>query len=83
MITTFVCQGYSLVTVMHGLNMVIFYKVDIIFWKDIDSRIRYTERILKVSALNNFESVLFSCKETVAEEDGAKWTLGDAKSVSM
>ena len=51
-------------------------------WK-IHSRIRYTEHILKASALKKFKSFLLSYKETVDDDAGNNWTTGEAKSVFM
>ena len=50
---------------------------------DVKKTINYTERILKGSALNKYRQVLVDCKqlENVLAVD--KWTLGQAKSVTI
>ena len=49
----------------------------------VDKIVNYTQHLLRVPALNKYNTVLAECKESAQGVDGDQWTLGLAKDVTM
>ena len=73
----------SIISAMHDLMAGVFEHIYFTSILDIGLRIKYTERILRVSALNKFLQVLLECKESSKRLYGDQWSLGSAKNVTM
>ena len=83
MILNFDYEGPAVVNEMSDLIVGISDHLDTTPSLDIDFRVKYIERILKRATLNNFISVLVSCKENITYEAGYIWTMGEVKNVPM
>ena len=49
---------------------------------DVDTRVSYTQRLLRVSLIKKYKTILAECKETARGIGGYQWKLGEAKYVT-
>ena len=68
---------------MRDLTVGIFYHLDITDKTDVDKRVKYTERILEVTAPNKCRAILLVCKETTERYTIYQWTFREAKDINM
>ena len=68
---------------MRDLTVGVFEHLDITSKIDLDIIIKYTEHILRGSALEKNRQVLLVCKESSRGFSGNIWTIGADKSVTM
>ena len=76
-------EGPTVINVMRDLIVIVFEHLVIMSKKDLDLRIKYTERILRNSTLKKFRQVLLTCKDAARGLVGNQWTLRAAKNMTM
>ena len=67
---------------MRNLTAGVFEHLEIISPTDMDKRLAYKQRILRVDALKKYREVLMTCKQSAKELAGDEWTLGDMDSLA-
>ena len=72
LIDTFDHEGPALVNVMRDLTSRVFDHLGITFPMDVDQRLAYKQRILRVAALKKYKVVLVDCKQSAKDLAGDK-----------
>ena len=72
-----------MICVMHNLTVGVFKILEITSNIDFDKSINYTQRILRVTALNKYKQVLAECKELMKGLAIYQKTLGATNNVTM
>ena len=81
-IDTFDHERTAVVNAMRDLTIGVFEHLDIPSHMDMDQRVAYTQRIIVVSALKNYKSVLVECKPLENYIVGYTWDLVLLKEIS-
>ena len=69
-------EGPVVVRAMRALPVGVCEHLKITSPMDVDKRLAYIQRILRVSALSKYREVLVTCKHSSKEIVGDEWTLG-------
>ena len=72
-----------MISVMHNLTVGLFENLEITSVMNVDVRVKYTELILRVPALNKYIQVLAEFKYLVKGLVGYQCTLGSEKGFTM
>ena len=75
-------EGPAVVSAMHDLTVGVFDHLDITSSTNVDRKVAYTQRILRVAALKKYRAVLVEQKQSDKELTGDKWELGELKGLS-
>ena len=76
-------EGPTMINAIRNLTVEVYKHLEISSKLDLDLRIKYTERILKVPVLKEFPQFMLECKELDKGLAGCQWSLGLEKSVTM
>ena len=82
-IDTFNHEGTAVIHNMRKITGRVFEHLEITSDMDVDKSIKYTQRILRGTALKKYKQVLEECKELSKGIAGYQWTLGATKDVTM
>ena len=69
-------EGPVVVRAMRDLPVGVCEHLKITSPMDVDKRLAYIQRILRVAALSKYREVLVTCKHSSKEIVGDEWTLG-------
>ena len=72
-----------MISAMHDMTVGVFKDIEITSNIDVDTIIKYTERILIVAALKIYRQVLAECKESEKGLAGDQWNLMLLKILTM
>ena len=76
-------EGPAVIRTMRDLMVGVLEHLEIMSLMDLDVRIKYMERLLRVPVLKKYRQVLAECKESGKGLAGNQWTIGLDKVVYM
>ena len=76
-------EGPALVIIMHDLTSGMFDHLDITSTMEVDQRVSYMQRILRMDAPKKYKAVLLEYKQLDKDLAEDKCTLGDLKGLSI